>query len=57
MLFLFLDIFVDGHEQAERESLEWNPSISKKLGLTRQCGVGGEEGSGDSISAVKHISH
>lgn len=44
-------------QQRERKSLEWNPSISKKLELTRQCGVGGEGESGDSISTVKHISH
>lgn len=42
---------------ASKESWEWNPSITKKLEWTRQCGVGGEGGSGDSISPVKHISH
>lgn len=40
-----------------KESLEWNPSLSKKSELTHQLGMGGEGGSGKGISHVQRISH
>lgn len=51
MPFLFPDMCVD---VMGKESLERNPSISKKLELMCQCRVGG---GGYSISNVKHVSH